>query len=582
MIIIAALVGISCISIFLVYTSFQSTQSRLDVAATQELRKSMTEHANEIALDAESNLQTITTRMETVASNPLLLKGTSEDLKSLFSGITFGKEYQISRINYLDKDGILLYTTDSQLLTPVTQSSDLSNLQYFRLVKEKEQPIISDTFKGPDGKASIALAVPIFNSSSGNFQGALAAIIQMDSIVKKGQEELRYVPNAQAFMISTKNSTIIDYQNQSAEVMHAADLLITSHDESVAKNLQFLLEGSSGVFELGSSNSNNRIMYAYSPVVFSNTHPWSVVAISPITQSAAFSSIIEDQRLFTLTAIILIAVIAAIFMIFILTLNGRLKKIVVTQDTQIKNQLQSLQSTYEKLKEQDKIKDEFINIAAHELRTPILPIVLSAEGLAEDLGDNNNKVEIILRNAKRINKLTNDILDVSRIESNTFKLQKDKINIKKLIEESIQDILFKIADKKDSELKIVFQSELADGKEEIMADKGRLNQVLSNLLDNAVNFTTQGTITITLRQSTKMPGFVEIAIADTGKGIDPAVRERLFGKFVTKSDKAKGTGLGLYLCKAIVEAHGGKIWAEDNASEGKGTVFIFALPARGD
>jgi signal transduction histidine kinase len=111
-----------------------------------------------------------------------------------------------------------------------------------------------------------------------------------------------------------------------------------------------------------------------------------------------------------------------------------------------------------------------------------------------------------------------------------------------------------------------------------MADRGRLNQVLSNLLDNAVNFTTQGTIMVTMQQGKDSPGFVEVRVADTGKGIDPAVRARLFEKFVTKSEKAKGTGLGLYLCKAIVEAHGGRIWAEDNNKDGKGAVFAFMLP----
>ncbi|MEW6605222.1 MAG: HAMP domain-containing sensor histidine kinase, partial [Thermoproteota archaeon] len=187
-----------------------------------------------------------------------------------------------------------------------------------------------------------------------------------------------------------------------------------------------------------------------------------------------------------------------------------------------------------------------------------------------------NKIEIILRNAKRINKLTNDILDVSRIKSNTFRLQKERINLKKLIEESIQDVLFKMAENKNPNLKIAFESKLPEGKDEIVADRGRLNQVLANLLDNAVNFTDKGMITVTLQHGRDL-GFIEVSVADTGKGIDPAIRPRLFEKFVTKSEKAKGTGLGLYLCKAIVEAHGGKIWADDNV--GRGAVFAFTLPA---
>jgi signal transduction histidine kinase len=263
-------------------------------------------------------------------------------------------------------------------------------------------------------------------------------------------------------------------------------------------------------------------------------------------------------------------------MVFILTLNRKLHQTVQKQDVQIKGQLDDLQDAYVRLTEQDKLKDEFINIAAHELRTPVLPIILSAEGLAEDIGTENSKIEIILRNAKRINKLTNDILDVSRIKSNTFRLQKEKINIKRMIEESIQDVLVKMAENKKPNLKILFEPKLPEGKDELVGDRGRLGQVFSNLLDNAVNFTDQGAITVTLKQG-KHRGFVEVRVADTGKGIDPAVKPKLFEKFVTKSDNAKGTGLGLYLCRAIIEAHGGRIWAEDNNP--KGAVFAFTLPA---
>jgi signal transduction histidine kinase len=303
---------------------------------------------------------------------------------------------------------------------------------------------------------------------------------------------------------------------------------------------------------------------------------WSILITSPISQDGSFVPVLSDQRTFTVIAIVLIGVIAAIFIAFIVILNRKLHKTVRVQDKQIKTQFDDLQLAYERLTEQDKIKDEFINIAAHELRTPVLPIILSAEGLAEELDTNNSKVDIILRNAKRINKLTNDILDVSRIKSNTFKLQKDKVNIRKLIEEAIQDVLFKTAANKDPDLKFKFESKLSPENEEITVDKGRLNQVLSNLLDNAVNFTDRGTITVTLQQKN---GNIEIRVADTGKGIDPAVKPKLFEKFVTKSDKAKGTGLGLYLCKAIVEAHGGRIWAEENVQEGKGTIFALTLPA---
>ena len=162
--------------------------------------------------------------------------------------------------------------------------------------------------------------------------------------------------------------------------------------------------------------------------------------------------------------------------------------------------------------------------------------------------------------------------------SNTFRLQKETINVKKLVDEAIEDILFKIVADPNPRVKIRFESKLPPNKEEVVADRGRINQVITNLLDNALNFTDEGTISVILQQVENWPSFIEVRVADTGKGIDPSIKPRLFEKFVTKSERAKGTGLGLYLCKAIVEAHGGKIWAEDNVVAGRGTVFALTLP----
>jgi signal transduction histidine kinase len=432
---------------------------------------------------------------------------------------------------------------------------------------------LTDLFNASNGLNVVAIAVPV-TGTSGDFGGVLAVILPVDSLAGWISERLPLAGGDQLFIVSDDGAVIAD-KDKSIVGRSIFDEFGSAQNEVAGRNLQLMTEGRSGVFEY-STDAGQRKIAAYSPLSFSgNIHAWSVLITTSSSQSDLFASVLSDQRVLTIAAIILIGVIAAIFMVFILTLNRKLHQTVQKQDLQIKGQLDDLQEAYERLTEQDKIKDEFINIAAHELRTPVLPIILSAEGLAEDIGTENSRIEIILRNAKRINKLTNDILDVSRIKSNTFRLQKDKINIKKMIEESIQDVLVKMAENKKPDLKIVFEPKMPEGKHEIVADRGRLGQVLSNLLDNAYNFTDRGVITVTLQQA-KNRGFVEVRVADTGRGIDPAVKPKLFEKFMTKSDNAKGTGLGLYLCKAIVEAHGGKIWAEDG--KGKGAVFAFTLP----
>lgn len=233
----------------------------------------------------------------------------------------------------------------------------------------------------------------------------------------------------------------------------------------------------------------------------------------------------------------------------------------------------TLEQANEELRNIDKIKDEFINVAAHELRTPVVPIILNAEELAEDLKD-DARVSAILRNARRITRLANDILDVSRIESNTFKVNKTSANIVAMIRGAIEDASARIPEGRP--LKMVLESKLGSADEEnVLVDTGRMEQVLSNLLENAVNFTESGQITVRVERKGQD---LQISVSDTGKGIDPTIRDKLFQKFVTKSDRAKGTGLGLYLSKAIVEAHGGSMTAENNA-DGRGATLLFTLPA---
>jgi signal transduction histidine kinase len=252
-----------------------------------------------------------------------------------------------------------------------------------------------------------------------------------------------------------------------------------------------------------------------------------------------------------------------------------------------------LRDLYEQLKIHDKMQKEFINIAAHELRTPIQPILGLAEVLSSKRGrieQYNELIDAIIRNAKRLQRLTEDILDVTKIESQSLKLNKEKFDINKKILNVINDIEKQISD--PNKLKILF----TEPREAIFvnADKGRIYQVISNLLSNAVKFTKEGTIRVATQikeeeeeeeqddQNDDRGGgsssgnkVVVISVKDTGSGISSEMFPRLFSKFATESDK--GTGLGLFIAKSIVEAHGGKIWAENNA-DGKGATFVLSLP----
>ncbi len=224
---------------------------------------------------------------------------------------------------------------------------------------------------------------------------------------------------------------------------------------------------------------------------------------------------------------------------------------------------------FQSIQKQLIMQTEFINIAAHELRTPIMPILVNVELLTDRLGSDNDEIKIIVRNAKRLQRLTENILSVTRIESKSLALKKEVFDINALIENVIKDESAHIENNKVS---ITVKN---DGQPIIIeADRDRMAQVISNFLNNAIKFTKDGTITISSRIK---DGNVIVNIKDNGPGIDRQIIPILFSKFVTKSDK--GTGLGLYICKSIIEVHGGVIGAE-NSPDGIGAIFSFSLPIK--
>jgi two-component system, OmpR family, sensor histidine kinase VicK len=227
---------------------------------------------------------------------------------------------------------------------------------------------------------------------------------------------------------------------------------------------------------------------------------------------------------------------------------------------------------YEQLKIHDKMQKEFINITAHELRTPVQPILVLTEVLRASAKDNEEHklLDSIVKGAKRLQKLSNNILDVTRIESNSLQLIKEQFNINDVILEVMTDMKRQILNDKVKLFSYKPKHEVF-----VEADKERIIQVISNLLNNAIKFTEEGTISVSTELKGNSKREVFVTIKDTGQGIHPKIESRLFSKFASKS--FQGTGLGLFISKSIVEAHGGKIWAENN-SDGKGATFTFSLP----
>jgi signal transduction histidine kinase len=225
---------------------------------------------------------------------------------------------------------------------------------------------------------------------------------------------------------------------------------------------------------------------------------------------------------------------------------------------------------YDKLKLHEKLQSDFVNVAAHELRTPVQAIINYAELAATDARNKDEYYGKLLRNVARLQRLTEEILDAARIEGGTLRLNKEKFDIKSLVESAVEEQ--KIGDRAKGVTLVMRRS----GSVVVDGDRGRMGQVVSNLLSNAVKFTEAGSVTVSV-QARSRENRVRVQVADTGTGIDPSLIPMLFSRFVAKSQS--GTGLGLYISKSIIEEHGGRIWLERNRP-GEGATFAFEIPIR--
>jgi signal transduction histidine kinase len=251
--------------------------------------------------------------------------------------------------------------------------------------------------------------------------------------------------------------------------------------------------------------------------------------------------------------------------------------------------IKELEKANKELKYKDQLKNDFINIAAHEMKTPIQPIIALADILQQEgitnIEKNKEYLDIIFRNSKRLKQITEEVLDVARIESGSFSLTKEKFNLKELITEILKEYEQKI--QKKNNIKLVYESYDNNNEIIIEADRNRLSQVIHNLLNNAIKFTEKGSITVTVEikkdNKNDKQNEILVSIRDTGTGIHHDILPKLFTKFVTKSP-IPGTGLGLFISKSIIEMHGGKIWATNNKEidreKGVGSTFTFSLPIK--
>jgi signal transduction histidine kinase len=621
------LIIIAVVAVGLSLLSYQYSilmSEKIATHATEDLKDNARIQVYDLSKSLENRLESVRDNLEILANAPLIQVGEYSQARILINTAENTTEGFTDSYFWIDEVGKLQWAgafVDQQIYDQY-YGADRTDRPYFTEPRDTHQPYFSTLRDSVDGVPRIYVAYPIIasNDSSGTFKGVVVASMNLISLGNSITERLPSDSQG-AVSLMDRDGTILYTQNEellgkyyfSDEVQN---LLFTNYIPANQKNtfnaiMQDSLAGNSGTGEYTSSEVP--LILAYNPVMFDQgsgnrqQHAMSLHLTLPKAFASDIALLIEQQRNLSTIVPAAIGAVAVGIALMIIRWNSKLKRTVKERTTK-------LEAANEQLEAKEKAQREFINIAAHELRTPIQPILGLSEVIRERISnlakqlqrvqgekvvyeqlqdpiaittrsDSINRsfsssssieeivplVDTINRNAKRLERLTSNLLDVSRIENNkSLELSKEKFDLKQKIQDVINDVRGIIPHDKD--VRIRFESKVKKASVMIEGDGERIFEVISNLLDNAIKFTKKGEVIVVLDEK---DGQAIVSVRDTGSGIAPEIYPNLFTKFTTKSEK--GTGLGLFLAKNIVEAHGGEIWAENN-SDGRGATFTFTLP----
>lgn len=541
-----------------------------------------------------SDLSLVVAVLDGLANSGYLQSGelSAEKTKNLMEQKYASIDQIVSRLFVLDKNDIVTIGLSPEG-TDRYLGADFSQREWVQQAKQTLKPVFSDGFER-QGIYTIFLAVPIVNSENNQYIGTIGASIPTVAFFSHYGNV--HDINSQFLEVLNKKGTLLAVGASGSlvgdEFFGNTVQTFVNHNEILNNLTRNLLQGNSGsaLYNYGRGErigTVHPIFVQGKPIFFLQI----VTPTSSILTNIGDTLFFERLKSYSLLVGTLAAV--AVLIIFLVKWNRSMEKEVINRTKELNESNTkldamtrelidsniSLQQANNRLREQEKVQKEFINVAAHELRTPIQPI-LGLSGILQSKikkSDQLEMIDIVIRNARRLQRLSQDILDVSKIESRLLKLSKSKVDLTEIIKTAISDIN-NTPDTgiQNKNVNIVFQP-----KESIVvkADRDRLYQVISNLLKNALKFTEDGTISVNMERkhdfNNKDNVEALVTITDSGKGIDPEILPRLFSKFATKSDT--GTGLGLYISRAIIEAHAGKMWAHNNES-GRGATFFFSLP----
>ena len=576
---------------FLTYQYYLKNSSEIQKIAVEHIQNSTLIKVTDLSHLLRNKLDLVTVNLQLLASSKELSEQNLELGKILVNSAQKTTANVVDFYNWVDSNGSSIWSSANSDVNTNMKFKVFSNASalYFSKVKDTQVPTYSNTLKFTNGQSGILILYPIIdtqnrstniNRTNEQFKGAILAGITSDTLNQYLGSQISPLSSANLSLVDSSGlMTVTGIAQLTGTNVFDKKFSSLTERTGINKNVKSIID----VFRSAASNpktgttdvtfEGKDLTISYAPVVSNGIHYFTIILILPHSLASSLDELVVQQRNFAVAAMLII-VLSALGIFFVITYwNKGLRKVVYIQTKE-------LQETAKKLTYHDKLQKEFIDIAAHEFRTPIQSVLGYSEMIHANLKNFDQYFEKIIRNARRLEKLTEDILDVSRIEGNNLQLSKSNFDLNRTIQQVIEDYQKEAANKN---VKIILDFK-KNVPTTIYADEARLQQVINNLLSNAINFTIKGTVIITaykaqvdtnVEMGQQDEESIVVEIKDTGSGINPEMLPRLFEKFATRS--GSGTGLGLYISKSIVDSHGGKIWAYNN-KDGIGATFTFTLP----
>ena len=605
LVVIILIIVAASISFILLYQYSNSISREIVNLAIDDIKSNSKIQSHAISHSLANSVSAIISNLQ-VLSNAPSIHNSSLSSQTLFDAAQESTKGLTEGYYWLDREGkVITYSQVQQF--PDYRGVDLSSRDYFKIPRDSNTPYFSSVINSTDKVQRVYISYPIIgnsvNGSSGDnsgssvivennisastnnnniFEGVIVAALRATDIGKFLQAELlKEFPNTAGLI--DRNGVILYSQNQSYigknyfgnEFQSIIPIGIRNDFNAI---IESSLEGDVGLEDFTIEQGNTSTV-AYNPVVVNGDHIWTLYIVSPHQLAENVYGLINKESVLSIIIIGIIIAIAGALFIIIMSWNRTLRRAVSTRTQELKNTVNQLSQANEQLKVHDKMQKEFINVASHEMKTPTQAIIGYSDLMQKHPDKREEMLKAISRNAVRLQRLTNDILDVTRIESQTLKLDKEKFNLSDLIANVVEDQRSHI-EKENQKIKLMYNNKYDSyGAPIVDADRDRITQVISNLLGNAIKFTSNqvegGSVSVSLEKNHNNQEEVIVNIRDTGEGIHQEILPRLFTKFATKS--FAGTGLGPYISKSIIEEHGGRMWAQNN-SDGRGATFTFTLP----